>query len=151
VGSIKVRQFVADDMKRLREIEKASIKFLTPLSSLLYFYDIPPEGFLIAEINGKVIGYVVGNMRNDFEGHILAIAVDPDYKKRGVGTKLMEAIINVLKDKGAARVRVELKLYNTDAKKFYSSLGFKESHIAKGYYRMRGYNEDALIMIKNLE
>ena len=149
-SSIKIRKFTPNDMERLKEIEEASIKFLTPLSSLLYFYEIDPEGFLVAETDGKIIGYVIGNMQNDLEGHILAIAVDPNHKRQGVGTQLMRAIINRLKDNGAARVRVELKLYNTNAKKFYSNLGFKESHIAKGYYRMRGYTEDALIMIKNL-
>jgi len=150
-SSIRIRRFIPDDVERLKEIEEASIRFLTPLSSLLYFYEVPPEGFLVAEIDGEIIGYVIGNMETDLEGHILAIAVDPNHKGQGGGTELMRAIINILKDKGAARVRVELKLHNTDAKQFYSSLGFKESHIAKGYYRMRGYAEDALIMIKNLE
>jgi ribosomal-protein-alanine N-acetyltransferase len=138
-------------VRRLKEIEKAYIKFLTPLSSLLYFYEVIPEGFLVAEIDRKVIGYVIGNMQSDLEGHILAIAVDPNHKRQGVGTKLIRGIVDVLKEKGATRVRIELKLYNTDAKGFYSTLGFKESHVAKGYYRMRGYTEDALVMIKNLE
>lgn len=148
---IKIRRFTADDVRRLKEIEKAYIKFLTPLSSLLYFYEVIPEGFLVAEIDRKVIGYVIGNMQSDLEGHILAIAVDPNHKRQGVGTKLIRGIVDVLKEKGATRVRIELKLYNTDAKGFYSTLGFKESHVAKGYYRMRGYTEDALVMIKNLE
>lgn len=149
-GVIKIRQFVPTDMEKLEKIENASIKFLTPLSSLLHFYEVDPEDFLVAEIDGKTIGYVLGNIE-DLEGHILAIAVDPNHKRLGVGTKLMKSVINRLKGKGAKRVRLELKLYNKDARNFYLSLGFKESHIVKGYYRMRGYTEDALIMIKNIE
>lgn len=147
---IKIRRYRPGDMPQVREIESSSLKFITPVSLLSRFYEIIPEGFLVAEINGKIAGYIIGNMQNDSEGHILAIAVDPRKRKQGIGTALIKAISNVLKKQGANKVRVELKLYNNGAKDFYSNLGFEKSTIIKGYYRMRGYTEDALIMTKNL-
>jgi len=148
---IKIRRYRPSDMPQVKEIENSSLKFVTPISLLSRFYEIIPEGFLVAELHGKNVGYVIGNMQNGSEGHILAIAVDPKHRKQGIGTALIKAICKVLKKQGANKVRVELKLYNTDAKQFYSNLGFEESNIIKGYYRMRGYTEDALIMTKNLE
>jgi len=148
---IKIRRCRPSDMPQVREIEISSLKFVTPVSLLSRFYEITPEGFLVAEIHGKIVGYVIGNMQNGSEGHILAIAVDPKHRKQGIGTALIKAICKVLKKQGANKVRVELKLYNTGAKEFYSNLGFEESSIVKGYYRMRGYTEDALLMTKNLE
>lgn len=147
---IKIKRYSPSDMPQLKEIENSSLRFVTPVSLLSRFYEIIPEGFLVAEINGKIAGYIIGNMQNDSEGHILAIAVDPRHRKRGIGTALIKAISNVLKKQGANKVRVELKLYNTGAKDFYSNFGFEKSAIIKGYYRMRGYTEDALIMTKNL-
>jgi len=138
-------------MPQVREIEISSLKFVTPVSLLSRFYEIIPEGFLVAEMHGKIVGYIIGNMQNGSEGHILAIAVDPKHRKQGIGTALIKNIYKVLKKQGANKVRVELKLYNTGAKEFYSNMGFEESSIIKGYYRMRGYSEDALIMTKNLE
>jgi len=147
---IKIRRYKPGDMPQVREIESSSLKFVTPISLLSRFYEIIPEGFLVAEINGKITGYITGNMQNESEGHILAIAVDPKHGKQGIGTALIKAICKVLKKQGANKVRVELKLYNTGAKEFYSNMGFEESKIIKGYYRMRGYTEDALVMTKNL-
>lgn len=147
---VKIRQYKPSDMSQVKEIENSSLKFLTSVSLLSRFYEIAPEGFLVAEIDGKIVGYIIGNMQNESEGHILAIAVDPKYRKQGIGTALTKAICKMLKKRGAKKVRLELKLYNTDAQKFYFNLGFQESNIIKGYYRMRGYTEDALIMTKNL-
>ena len=148
---IKVRRYKPGDMSQVREIESSSLKSITPISLLSRFYKIIPEGFLVAEIHGKIAGYIIGNMQNETEGHILAIAIDPKHRMQGIGTALIKAICKVLKKQGANKVRVELKLYNAGAKEFYSNMGFEESNIIKGYYRMRGYTEDALIMIKNLE
>mgnify|MGYP001040348472 CR=1 FL=1 len=147
---IKIRRYKPGDMPQVREIESPSLKFITPVSLLSRFYEIIPEGFLVAEIHGNIAGYIIGNMQNETEGHILAIAVDPKHRKQGIGTALIKAICKMLKKQGANKVRVELKLYNTGAKEFYSNMGFEESNIVKGYYRMRGYTEDALVMTKNL-
>ena len=148
---IKIRRYRPGDTPQVREIENSSLKFVTPFSLLSRFYEIIPEGFLVAEIHGKIVGYVIGNMQNESEGHILAIAVDPRHRKQGIGTALIKAIGEMLKKHGANKVRVELKLYNTSAKEFYINSGFEESSIIKGYYRMRGYTEDALIMTRTLE
>lgn len=149
-GPIKVRRFIPADSKSVSEIEEASSKYLTPMLQLSRFYEIITEGFLVAEIENKVVGYVIGNLIDESEGHILAIATAPKYRRRGVGTALLHAVVAALKDKGAKKVRLELKLNNTDARKFYSGLGFKELQIARNYYEMRGYTEDALIMAKEV-
>jgi len=139
------------DMDRVREIEKASISYVTPLDQILRYYDVPSEGFLIAEINGKVVGYIVGNINEGCkEGHILDIAIDPAYRGQGIGTILVEHISEMFKRKGANKVRLEVKLKNIEARRFYSHLGFVETQIARHYYRMRGYTEDAVFMVKHL-
>jgi len=104
----------------------------------------------VAEIEGETVGYVIGNMVDGSEGHILAVAVAPEHRRRGVGTALLNAMIAALKDNGAKRVRLELKLSNINARRFYSSLGFKEHRVIEGYYKMRGYTEDAMIMFKDI-
>ncbi|MCS4542308.1 MAG: ribosomal protein S18-alanine N-acetyltransferase [Euryarchaeota archaeon] len=134
------------DRDSILEIEKASIDHLTPLSLLSRYYGITPSGFLVAEIDGLVVGYVVGiigTIRWKGEGYILAIAVDPSYRKKGIGTVLMTNIINRLKSRGAKRVYLEVKASNSAAQYFYSKLGFKEIGVEKGHYPD---GEDALVM-----
>jgi len=131
------------------------MRHLTPFSSLALHYEIVPEGFLVAEVDGKVVGYIIANLRKTQEGreegHILAVAVDPAYRRRKVGTALMEQITGVFKDKGVDQLSLELKASNREARNFYLNLGFREVYVARHYYRMRGYTEDAAIMVKNLK
>lgn len=152
--SIRVRQFISSDMERIEEIEKSSSRYVTPSSLLSLYYEIIPECFLIAEVDGKVVGYIIANLRKSRdgkeEGHILAIAVDPAYRRRKIGVNLIKQIIDVFKDKGIERLSLEVKVNNMPARRFYLSLGFEEVCILKGYYRMRGYTEDAVLMVKNL-
>ncbi|MCP8313680.1 MAG: ribosomal protein S18-alanine N-acetyltransferase [archaeon] len=150
---IVVRQFLSSDIKRVMEIERASIKEITPLSHLSRYYEIPPWGFIVAEIDGIVIGYIVTNIKDvngRKEGHVLAIAVDPAYSRKGVGTQLLSNMEKILKDMGIDEIGLEVKVSNINARRFYKHLGFKESRILKGYYRMRGYTEDAVLMVKRL-
>ena len=141
-------------MGRIKAIEEASMRYLTPFSSLAFHYEIVPEGFLVAEADGQVVGYIIANLRKTQEGkeegHILAVAVDPAYRRRKIGTALMEQITGVFKGKGVDQLSLEVKASNREARNFYLNLGFTESHVAKHYYHMRGYTEDAVIMVKKI-
>ena len=153
--SIKIRQFISSDMEKIEEIEKDCVSYVTPFSFLSLYYEIIPECFLVAEADGKVVGYVISNLRKtrevNEEGHILSIAVDPSYRRRKIGNTLINQIINVFKNKGVKRLSLEVKANNIAAQKFYLSLGFEEVQVLKRYYRMRGYTEDAVLMVKRIE
>jgi ribosomal-protein-alanine N-acetyltransferase len=149
--SVKIRQFSSADAEWVKEIEDASIQYVTPVSKLSLYYKIIPEGFLVAEVDGNVVGYIVANLRErqgKEEGHILSIAVDPAHRRGGLGTELIKEIIKVFQDKGIRLLSLEVKTSNDDARRFYLNLGFEEAGILKRYYRGRGYTEDAVIMIK---
>lgn len=154
-SDVVVRQYRATDIKTVEEIERLSLRELTPLSQLSKYYEIIPECFLIAEAEGRVVGYVVANMHFSpirvWEGHILGIAVHPAYRRNGVGIHLLKEISGVLKARGASRIRLEVKAGNSGAKQFYLQEGFEEVAVVRGYYRMRGYSEDAVVMVKGLQ
>lgn len=152
--TIRVRPFVQGDMERVKEIEGASMRYLTPLSSLSIHYEIVPEGFLVAEVKNRVVGFIIANIRCTQDGrkevHILSIAVDPMYRRQGIGAALIRNAIKVFKVSGVSRIGLEVNVKNTDARRFYTRLGFKEAHIIRRYYRMRGYSEDAVAMVKDI-
>jgi len=152
--SIRIRQFMPNDMEAIEEIEKTSIRYITPLSFLVTYYEVNPAFFLVAEVHRKVVGYAIANLRKTDdgkeEGHLLGIVVDPAYRRRRVGFNLIRHLINLLKDQNIERLSMEVKVNNFGGRKFYSLLGFKESCILKRYYRMRGYSEDAVLMTREL-
>lgn len=152
---IKVRQYQAGDAKTVEEIEKTSIKELTPISQLALYYEIIPECFLVSEVEQKIVGYIVANLHYTpdgvYEGHILALAVHPAYRMQGVGSHLLTHVSSILKAKGAARIRLEVKVSNTAAKEFYLQKGFEAVKLVRGYYQLRGYRADAIVFVKPLE
>ena len=152
--SIKVRRFEDSDQERVGQIEGAALRELTPFSSLRLFYEITPYGFIVAEFDGILVGFLVANERRasdgGSEGHILSIAVDPKYRRKGIGAALVANIIDTVRRMSIKKVTIEVKVNNRPAIEFYKHLGFEESPILKRYYRMRGFTEDALVMSKRI-
>lgn len=127
-----IRKFKKSDLPEILEIEKKSFK--DPWSKLEFkLWSWRHPNFLVYEIENQVVGYVIFNS----QGHIANIAVNPNYRRRGVGTKLIKEALKKLKE-----ARVEVRESNKAAQKFYQSLGFKEKNRIIKYYG----DEDALIM-----
>ncbi|AFZ71038.1 ribosomal-protein-alanine acetyltransferase [Caldisphaera lagunensis DSM 15908] len=141
--------------------------------------------FLIAELNGKIIGYIMNriedtrdpvllgkenelshnkekkksfdnimsSLKNVFSeshkvGHVISIAVLPEYRKKGIGTALLKEAISRMKDNyNAESVYLEVRVSNNDAISLYKKMGFEEVRIIKEYYRD---GEDAYVMVKIL-
>lgn len=140
---IKLRKPARGDLRVILDIENRSFKDPYPLSLLYHLYDTDSEGFVVAELGNKIVGYVIGTIRWGNTGHILAIAVDPPYRRRGIGTALMAAILDKLKRRGAKLIRLEVRKSNEGARCFYSKLGFKEREEVPFYYED---GETAVIM-----
>lgn len=90
-----IREFVPNDLKRVCEIEKMSFDESYELNMFKQLYDIG-AGFLVAEDDGYVVGYVLFWIKYENEGHIISLAVDKDYQRKQAGTKLLLKAINVL-------------------------------------------------------
>jgi len=110
--------------------------------SFLYYASIYPDNFLVYVYKDtgmglkKIVGYIIFYP----EGHIVSIAVDPAYRRRGIGTELVEEVLK--RTKGTARV--EVRESNEVAKKFYTQLGFTVQTVIPEYYS----DEDALVMVR---
>ena len=81
------------------------------------------------------------------EGHITNIAVHPDARKNGVGTRLLEKLISLSEEIGARSHTLEVRPSNIPALALYHKFGFTEAGRRKGYYEDNG--EDALILWRN--
>jgi len=86
----------------------------------------------------KIVGYI-GIEKIADETHIINMAVDPDYRKQGIGTKLIEAILN---DKDV--FFLEVRVSNVAAQRLYKKFSFDVVGTRKKYYQDN--NEDAYIM-----
>ncbi len=131
---IRVRDAEPDDLRDIHQIAQHSFKDPYPLRLLRHIHSTEPEGFLAAELNGEVVGYVIGIVRWGNVGHILAIAVDKEYREEGVGSALLINALDRLKNNGADRVRLEVRISNESAKNFYDKIGFEALKTVPSYY-----------------
>lgn len=89
---------------------------------------------------GPVVGFA-GMWLAMNEGHIVTIAVKPDYRRRGLGELLLVSLIDLACQAQASSLYLEVRVSNTAAKRLYEKYGFVVSRLRKGYYSDTG--EDA--------
>jgi len=92
--------------------------------------------------DGRLAGYICPTLVLD-EGHIMDVAVHPDFRGRGVGRLLVERVMGDCRDAGAAYVSLEVRVSNAAAIALYRGLGFTETRTRRRYYEN---GEDALLM-----
>ena len=108
----------------------------------------PQAGIWVAEENSGVAGMVAARSAGG-EAEILNLAVAPLFRRRGLGKALVEAALAASKAHGAARIFLEVRESNADARLFYAGLNFTESGRRSRYYRDPA--EDALVLARNLD
>ncbi|MQY54881.1 MAG: ribosomal-protein-alanine N-acetyltransferase [Methanosarcinales archaeon] len=132
--TIKIRNFEIPDIRRVMEIEEQS--FLDGDAGLyLELYEEWPEGFMVAEKENKVIGFVVMVLTPEGEGRVFALAVDSRYRGGGVGRTLLKAAFAVLRKMKIWYVLLEVRVSNVVAQRLYGSMGFAEIGFVPFYYK----------------
>jgi [ribosomal protein S18]-alanine N-acetyltransferase len=117
-----------------------------PWSAGLFLSELAQKGsriYFVARNRGKVVGYA-GVMILGDEGHVTNIAVDPDFHRRGIGLRLMLALVDGSRGRGIRSMTLEVRRANTGAQTMYRKFGFQVVGVRRGYYVETG--EDAYIM-----
>lgn len=133
-----------EDIPSVITIEKMS--FSLPWSEISFTKELykPRSIPKVAVLNDIVVGYMCIDYVMD-EGHILNLAVHPDYRKMGIAASLVEEAIEELKLKACRFIYLEVRASNYAAKKLYKSFGFSVVGNRKNYYVAPV--EDAVIMM----
>jgi len=132
------------DISEVMRIERETFREAYPRGIFLVFLENNPETFLVAEYNGRVIGYVMAYLRPDLEGHIMSIAVDERYRGNGIGSALLTEAIERLIKRGARYIGLEVRVSNEKAIRLYERFGFKKVKRIISYY---SDGEDAYYML----
>lgn len=99
--------------------------------------------YYIAIEKEKIVGYA-GFWHVADEGDITNIAVSPEYRRRGIGSRLLELLIKAAVQKKLAFLTLEVRESNAAAVSLYEHYGFQRIGTRKRYYT--NPVEDALIM-----
>jgi len=101
------------------------------------------RSYYVAKVGATVIGYS-GTMLVGEDAHVTTIAVDPDWQRHKMATRLMINIARDAAERGAKHLTLEVRVSNAGAQEMYRAFGFHPAGIRKGYYIET--NEDALVM-----
>ena len=126
-----------------------------------YFYESLleelPEAFIVAEISGKMVGYIMCKMEHGFSNfkklgfvkkcHVVSIAVINEHRSKGFGSALVNESIEGVKIRQCSELYLEVRCSNNDAVRLYEKLGFSITQELKAYYRD---GEDAYVMAIDL-
>lgn len=134
-------------ISQLAEIEQ--LCFSDPWSPNAFEYELtnPLSVWLVALDDELVVGYVGSQTVLD-ESDIMNVATRPEYRRNGISTHLITALISVLKEKKVRSLSLEVRKSNEPAILLYTKLGFLQVGLRPNYYRHP--KEDAIIMRKEL-
>lgn len=142
--SLLVEPMRLDDLDAVQEIERRS--FRTPWPAHAYRTELQTNRlatYLVARIGGRVVGYGGMWLMVD-EAHITTFAVDPDYRRRRIGERMLLALLDLAAERRAREATLEVRLSNLAARRLYEKYGFRPVGLRPRYYS--DDNEDALIM-----
>jgi ribosomal-protein-alanine N-acetyltransferase len=144
---IDIEQMHVSDLDRVLEIE--ALSYPTPWSRRAFQSELTDNTYayyFVARHAGVIIGYVGMWVILD-EAHITNIAVHPGFRRKAIGRRMLMAMFEEAKRRGATRMTLEVRVSNFSAQALYRDLGFVDRGIRKGYYS--DTNEDAIIMWKD--
>ena len=141
--SVKIVPMSADHIDEIAALERACFSRPWSREMLKEELDNACSAFLVAEDEGKLVGYAGLQVVLD-EGYIANVAVDPDYRRQGIATKLVQVYIDFARANKLAFLTLEVRPSNTAAIILYGRLGFRSVGRRRNYYEHP--KEDCLIM-----
>jgi len=132
LSKVRIRPMTNGDLSAIVEIDRRVIGQLRPdyWKNILTQKPVYPLSSLVAEHEGRVIGFVVGEVSGwefgvpDTVGWLTIIGVDPDYQHKGVAKMLGQEFVRNLKAIGVKVIYTLANWNDWDLLKFYRDMGF---------------------------
>lgn len=132
-GDVEIRRANADDVPSIVKLDEGATgeskpRYWKDLYALFSKEDSGHRAFLVAEFEGRVVGFITGEIRA-FEfgaercGWIFAVTVDPQVRVHNVGTRLFDEICRIFARAGVEKVRTIIERDNHLVMAFFRSQG----------------------------
>ena len=146
--AIEIRTLSLGDLGAIEAIERRAYR--TPWSRSMFASELAKStSICLGAFQGEdLIGYIV-NSRYVDAWHVMNVAVDPEYQRRGIATRLLERLFELTRDEHRRGYTLEVRVSNESAIRLYEKLGFTAHGIRRGYYTDN--REDAVIMWRDPE
>lgn len=154
-----IKQFDEADLSDVTQINWTCLPEHYTKYFILNIYQRFPKAFFVAQVENKTVGYIMCRIETGLslikkfsiarKGHIISIAVRPNYRRIGIGEALISSILKVsLPEYNAEECYLEVRPSNKEALYLYRKFGFEQVKILNHYYRD---GESAYVMVLNLQ
>lgn len=147
-AGVEIRRMRLDDLAAVQELA-SSLKDAPAWPDAVYHGAIDPAGrpericLTAVAAEGTVAGFLVASVVAS-SAELESIAVATQWQRRGIGRKLLMALAEELRARGAAELLLEVRASNVAARALYDSLGFAEVGQRKEYYERP--REDGILL-----
>ena len=140
---ITLRRLGLGDLPLVEGVEQRA--YPTPWSRTMFSGEISRPGSRCYGAFAKkaLAGYLIVARYTD-AWHVMNVAVDEPYRRRGVARLMLETMLQETDVDGSRGHTLEVRVTNVSAIRLYESLGFRPAGMRRGYYTDN--REDALIM-----
>ncbi len=145
---VHIRPLRLDDLDAIERIEQRA--YPTPWSRSMFAPELAkPTSISLGAFDGDhLVGYMI-NARYVDAWHVMNVAIDPNHRRRGIATALIERLFELTRDDERRGYTLEVRVSNEGAIRLYARLGFEARGVRRGYYT--DIREDALIMWREAE
>ncbi len=124
------------DIQRVMEIELAS--FSAPWSKKMFLSELADAPFSLSYVarerqSCRIVGYIIFRIVFD-DLSVMNLAVDPAYRKQGIGGELIRFAMRIGQASGARKATLEVRATNLVAQNLYRKFGFREVGCRPNYY-----------------
>ncbi len=145
---VEITWFCDKHIPEAFNIERESFEF--PWTKEDFFYCRRQRNCtgMIALYNHCIVGYMIYELHKS-KLHFLNFAVNPEFRRRGVGKQMVEKLVNKLSDQRRNEIVIEVRESNLGAQLFFKKMGFKAVLVLRNHYD--NTDEDAYVMRFTLE
>jgi len=142
-----IRSFKPTDMFSVIKLASITLPERYNPSIFNYFFETFPKGFIVAEKNNKIIGFIVGVIINQDLAKILMLSVSELFRNQNIGSSLLKKFLEEISYENIKIIQLEVRFDNKKAIKFYEKNGFK---IIKKIPKFYQNGKDAFTMEKEI-
>lgn len=140
---VHIRWMIRRDMPEILEIEKQSFEF--PWCEEDFIRCLRQRNCIgmVAERDERIVGFMIYELHKT-RLHILNFAVNPEFRRRGIGAQMVDKLVGKLSHQRRTRILLEVRETNLEAQLFFRSSGFRAVSVLRDFYE--DTIEDAYLM-----
>ena len=130
---VHIRWMIRRDMPEVLGIENASFEF--PWSEEDFIRCLRQRNCIgmVAEFDDRVVGFMIYELHKN-RLHILNFSVEEEFRRRRVGSQMIEKLVSKLSQQRRNRIMLEVRETNLSAQLFFRSMGFRAISVLRDYY-----------------